>query len=86
LDTDVIEHRWFACSEKLASAVDMVKSPPYTWSKALRRTYVLTFPVSPLVRLATIVALIATFVVVGLVSFIGAKLECTWRGLRSMWD
>lgn len=71
---------------KIDEMIDRLKEPAYTWSTPARRAYVLTFPVSPIVRVLMIFVLVCAWLAHSIVAYTGERLRCVWNGERSLWD
>lgn len=65
--------------------IEALKGPAYQWPTITRRAYVMTWPVSMILRGVAIGVLIFAWLVVGACGYIANRLACIWRGQRSMW-
>lgn len=83
---DMIAERYFAPSERAASLIDHMREPPYRWRMWLRRLYVLTWPLSLVTRVTTLVALAVAWLILSFVGYIAARLAYIWHGERSPWE
>lgn len=76
----------FVVSEFFSDAMNTLIGPAHLWRRIVRRVYVVTWPVSLLVRCALVVGTVAMVLVTGFVEFMIERLRCIWEGNRSMWD
>ena len=69
-------------SDWISRGIDALKRDPHRWRLAIRRAYVLTWPVSLLLRGVLLVGLFAAWLTASFAEFLTYRLGCIWRGKR----
>lgn len=73
----------FAAAEAVGSGIMLLTRPAHTWPAALRRPYVLTWPVSWMARGLAVVALLVISGLLGLAGMVVSRLAHVWAGTPS---
>lgn len=84
--TEKIGFKYTSWCEPLNRWIGALWDPAHTWPTAARRAYVLTWPISLIVR-AMVWLLLAVAVVGAMLAGVIAKyFTCVWHGKRIDWD
>lgn len=85
-DTMSIFEWWMRPAESLSPAISFLVSPSYEWPDHVRKSYVLTWPLTAPLRLVAILGLMLLHVALGGCGYICAALNCIWIGKRNPWQ
>ena len=85
-DTMSIFDWWMRPAEFVAPAIHALTEESYRWPPAVRRAYVMTWPVAIVVRILAILALMFIHVILGGAGYVCAALNCILLGKRTPWQ
>lgn len=77
--------RQFPISDSISVWIDALKTPVYQWSVFWRKLYVITWPLSTIVRGLLYFPLIGAWLTSGAFEYSRILLICKWRGIRNPW-
>jgi hypothetical protein len=72
--------------EPFAALFAAVLRPVYSWPQGVRRIFVLTWPVSAIVRGVAVVGIGLLAIASGGLSYLRYVGKCRWYGVRSIWE
>lgn len=86
---DVRDRLWqefVARKEPFATQLAAVCRPVWSWPQGVRRAYVLTWPLSAVVRGTAVACIGALWLAAGALGYLRYTAKCRWYGVRSIWD